>query len=219
LQNVEDKDKSFTSGSIYARGDDDVDDNEEPPPITPIELLNRSVDEPGDSYTIISDVGRGQGRGRGCGRGRGGRDRGVAMGRGRDRGAGAPVQEEDYTGVKVAFSPDTKLWPEYVCLSDRIHKDNFLTRFNRMPPPDAMKDGKSVAVVGKRGTLGHRNKYEVNFEYSFFKPMFVKRDVIKKILVPGDVAPLQSTLPTAEASILAHGGTCATRHTTRAAVA
>jgi hypothetical protein len=67
----------------------------------------------------------------------------------------------------VAFPPDTSLWPEYQCPTDRIHKDKRLTMFNRMPPPGAMKDGKIVAVVGKRGTLAHRNKYEVNFEYSF----------------------------------------------------
>jgi hypothetical protein len=67
-----------------------------------------------------------------------------------------------------------------------------------------------VAVVGKRGTLAHINKYEVNFKYSFFKAMFARRDVVKMFLVTGDVAPIQSTLPTADASILAHGGTCAT---------
>jgi hypothetical protein len=79
-----------------------------------------------------------------------------------------------------------------------------------MPPPGAMKDGKIVAVVGKRGTLAHRNKYEVNFKYSFSKAMFARRDVIKMFLVHGDVAPIQITLPTADASILTHGGTCAT---------
>jgi hypothetical protein len=36
-------------------------------------------------------------------------------------------------------------------------------------------------------------------------------------LVPVDVAPSQITLPTADASILAHGGTCATRHAARVA--
>jgi hypothetical protein len=50
--------------------------------------------------------------------------------------------------------------------------------YNRVPPPGAIKDVKIVAVVGKRGTLAHRNKYEVNFEDSFFKAMFVRRDVI-----------------------------------------
>jgi hypothetical protein len=70
-----------------------------------------------------------------------------------------------------------------------------------MPPPDAIKDGTIVDDVGNRGTLDHRNKYEVNYEYSFFEPMFVERDVIKECLVPGDVAPIQSTLPTAEASM------------------
>jgi hypothetical protein len=89
--------------------------------------------------------------------------------------------------------------------------------YNRMPPQCAMKDDKIVAVVGKRGILAHRNKYEVNFEYSFFKAMFVRRDVIQNFLVPGDVAPSQSTQPSADASILAHGGTCATRHAARVA--
>jgi hypothetical protein len=84
-----------------------------------------------------------------------------------------------------------------------------------MPPPGVMKDGKIVAVVGNRGTLAHRNKYEVNLEYSFFKAMFMRRDVIKMFLVPGDVSPSHSTLPTADASILALGGTCATRHANR----
>jgi hypothetical protein len=76
--------------------------------------------------------------------------------------------------MNVAFPPYTTLWPAYPHLSDRIHKDKSLIMFNIMPPPDAMKDVKIVAVVGKRGTIGHRNKYEVNFEYSFFKAMFVK---------------------------------------------
>jgi hypothetical protein len=89
--------------------------------------------------------------------------------------------------------------------------------YNWMPSPGAMKDGKIVAVVGKRGTLAHRNKDEINLEYSFFKAMFVRRDMIKMFLVPGDAAPSQITLPTAYASILAHDGTCATQHTARLA--
>jgi hypothetical protein len=89
--------------------------------------------------------------------------------------------------------------------------------YNRMPPQCAMKDDKIVAVVGKRGILAHRNKYEVNFENSFFKAMFRRRDVIKMFLVPGDVAPSQITLSTGDASILAHGVTCATRHAARVA--
>jgi hypothetical protein len=77
------------------------------------------------------------------------------------------VPEEDYTDMKVAFPPETSLWPEYQRLSDRIHKYKRLTMYNRMPPPGAMKDVKIVAVVGKRGNLAHRNKYEINFKYSF----------------------------------------------------
>jgi hypothetical protein len=60
------------------------------------------------------------------------------MGCGRDHGDGAPVQEEYYSGMNVAFKPDTTLLPEYQRLSDRIHKDKHLARFNRMPPPDAI---------------------------------------------------------------------------------
>jgi hypothetical protein len=198
---VEQNDNSLASGSLYHRSDDNVDDEEG--------SFDVNV-APGDSNSITSVVGRGGGRGGGggggCGRGRG-RGRWSGSGRGRGRGRGASVPEQDYTGMKVAFSPDTSLWPEYQRLSDRIHKDKHLTMFNRMPPPGAMKDGKIVAVVGKRGTLTHRIKYEVNFEYSFFKAIFVRRDVIKMFLVPGDVAPIQSTLPTADASILAHGDT------------
>jgi hypothetical protein len=33
------------------------------------------------------------------------------------------------------------------------------------------------------------------FEYSSFKPIFMKRDVIERFLVEGDVSPKQSTLP------------------------
>jgi hypothetical protein len=48
--------------------------------------------------------------------------------------------------------------------------------------------------------------------------MFVRRDAIEMFLVSGDVAPNQSTLPTADASILEHIGTGATRHAARVAV-
>jgi hypothetical protein len=47
----------------------------------------------------------------------------------------------------------------------------------------------------------------------------VKRDVIKEFLVPDEVVPSQSTLITDEASILANGGNCVTRHAVRAAAA
>jgi hypothetical protein len=195
LKHVQQDDDSLASGSLYHHRDNNVDDDEG--------LGDVNV-APDDSYSITSIVNRGGGRGRGQGHGRG-------------RGRGASVPEEDYTGMKVAFAPDTSLWPENQRLSDRIHKDKHLTMYNRMPPPGAMKDGKIVAVVGKRRTAAHRNKYEVNFEYSFFNSMFVRRDVIKMFLVPGDMAPSQSTLPTANASILAHSGTCATRHAARVA--
>jgi hypothetical protein len=71
------------------------------------------------------------------------------MGSGRGLGGGAPVQDEDYTDRKVAFTSDMTLWPEYERLSDHIHKDNHLTRFNWMPPSDVKKDGNILAVVGK----------------------------------------------------------------------
>jgi hypothetical protein len=48
-----------------------------------------------------------------------------------------------------------------------------------MTPQTAMNDGMIVAVVGNTGTLAHENKYKFNFEYSFSKLMFVKRDAIK----------------------------------------
>jgi hypothetical protein len=50
----------------------------------------------------------------------------------------------------VALPPDTSFWPGYQRLSDRIHKDKHLAIYNQMPPPGEMKDGKIVAVVGKR---------------------------------------------------------------------
>jgi hypothetical protein len=87
-------------------------------------------------------------------------------GRGRGSVGGAPVQDEDHTDRKVEFTLYMPLWPDYVHLSDRIHKNKLLTMFNRIPPPDAMKYGKIVSVVVKRGTLAHKNKYKVSFEYS-----------------------------------------------------
>jgi hypothetical protein len=51
---------------------------------------------------------------------------------------------------------------------------------------------KIIAILGDWGTLAHRNKFKMNFEYSFFKPFFVKTGVIKEFLVVGDLAPRQS---------------------------
>jgi hypothetical protein len=68
-----------------------------------------------------------------------------------------------------------------------------------------------VAIVGKLGTQANQNKYEMCFEYSSFKPMFMKRDVIERFMVEGDVVPKQSTLPPPEVSIEAHGGTASSR--------
>jgi hypothetical protein len=47
--------------------------------------------------------------------------------------------------------------------------------------------------------------------------MFLKRGAMKEFLVTGDVVPSQSTLPTAEASILVNGENCVTRHAAQAA--
>jgi hypothetical protein len=47
--------------------------------------------------------------------------------------------------------------------------------------------------------------------------MFVKRDAMKEFLVHGDVSPNQSTLPTAEASILKNCGNCVPHHAAQAA--
>jgi hypothetical protein len=166
FQNVKENDDSFTSGLIYDHGDDGVDDDGDVPPRTPIELRNGYDGVPDDCNNTIFDVRRGRGRSRG------GNGRGLARGRGCGHGGGAPVLDDDNTVRKVAFPPDTTLWSEYVSLSDHIHKDNHVTMFNWMPPQDAMKDGKIVAGVDKRGTLAHKNKYDVNFEYSFSSRCF-----------------------------------------------
>jgi hypothetical protein len=75
-------------------------------------------------------------------------------------------------------------------------------------PQDSLVDGNIVAVVGRRGSQAHKKKYEMNFEYSSFKPMFRRRDAIKHFLVQVDVAPSQSSLPPTEVSIEANGDTC-----------
>jgi hypothetical protein len=56
-QNVKENDELSASGSIYASGDDDVDDDEDVPPRTPIELQNRYVGAHGDINTTTLDVG------------------------------------------------------------------------------------------------------------------------------------------------------------------
>jgi hypothetical protein len=50
---VEDNDESFTSGSVYHHGDDDVDDEEDVPPRNPNELQNQSVGQLGQ---LVCDV-------------------------------------------------------------------------------------------------------------------------------------------------------------------
>jgi hypothetical protein len=114
---------------------------------------------------------------------------------------------------------DASVWPDYSCLLEFIKKNKRLQVFNGVPPPDSLEDGNIVDIVGKRGTQAHKNKYETCFEYSSFKLMFMKRDVIERFLVEGDVAPRQSTLPLSEVSIEAHGGTAFSRAATRASAA
>jgi hypothetical protein len=139
-------------------------------------------------------------------------------GRGRGRGRAPTLPEEDYTGRKVAFTLDASVWPDYSRLLESIKKSKRLQVFNGVPPPDLLEDGKNVAILGKPGTQAHKNKYKMCFGYSSFKPMFMKRDVIERFLVEGDVAPEQSTLPLPKFSIEAHAGTASSRAVTRAAV-
>jgi hypothetical protein len=108
---VEQNDDSLASGSFYHHRDDAVDNDKGSADVNVA---------PGDSNSIKSVFGRGGDQG--CGRGRvRGRGRGCGQGRGRGRGRGASVPKEEYTGMKVAFPPDTSWWPEYQRLSDRIH--------------------------------------------------------------------------------------------------
>jgi hypothetical protein len=62
---------------------------------------------------------------------------------------------------------------------------------NRRPPQEVFENGNIISIVGKQGTRTHKGKHEVNFEYSSFKPMLVKRDTIDKFFVIGDVDLLQ----------------------------
>jgi hypothetical protein len=111
------------------------------------------------------------------------------------------------------------VWPDYSRILGFIKKNKLLQVFNGVPTPDSLEDGKIVAIVGKRGTQAHKNKYEICFKYSCFKPMFMKRDFIEHFLVEDDVAPKQSTLPQPEVSIEARGGTTSRCAATRAAAA
>jgi hypothetical protein len=51
-------------------------------------------------------------------------------------------------------------------------KDKLFSSFNGDPPHNSLVNGKIITIVGKRGTPSHRNKFEMNFEYSFFKPFW-----------------------------------------------
>jgi hypothetical protein len=142
---------------------------------------------------------------------------GRAAVRGRDRGrARAPtLPEEDYTGRKVAFPLDDSVWPDYSRLLEFIKKNKRLQVLNGVPQPDSLEDEKNVAIVGKRRTQAPKKKYEMCFEYSSFKSMFMKMDVIEHFLVEGDVAPEKSTLSPSEVSIEGRGGTASIRASTR----
>jgi hypothetical protein len=140
-------------------------------------------------------------------------------GRGSVRGRAPILPEEDYTGCKVAFPLDAFVRPDYSRLLEFIKKNKRLQVFNGVPSPYLVEDGKIVAVVGKRGTQAHKNKYDMCFEYPSSKQMFMKRDVIERFPVEVDVAPTKSTLPPPEVSIEAHGGTASSRVVTCAGAA
>jgi hypothetical protein len=108
----------------------------------------------------------------------------------------------------VAFPLDASVRQGYSRLLEFINKNKPLQVFNGVPPPDSLNDEKIVAILGNRGTQAHTNKYEMCFEYSSFKPMFTKRDVIECFLVEGD-----------EVSIEAYGGTTSSRAAAHAAAA
>jgi hypothetical protein len=83
----------------------------------------------------------------------------------------------------VTSPADVALWQNYVRLLEQIKKDKRFDSLNHHPPPEAFENGKVIAIVGRQGTHTHKGNHEVNFEYSSFKPMLVKRDVITKIHV------------------------------------
>jgi hypothetical protein len=58
---------------------------------------------------------------------------------------------------------DASVWPDYSRLLEFIKKNKRLQVFNGVPPPDSLEDEKIVAIVGKRGTQAHKNKYEMCF--------------------------------------------------------
>jgi hypothetical protein len=214
----DENDDSYASCSVY-HPELNQDDDEECPasPMRYILLRNRSVgvDLPAPVVDPPSLPVFAVARGRGQCRGRAGQASmcgpvveppslpvfAVARGRGRRgglfRGRAPTLPEED--------------WPDYSRLLEFIKKNKQLQVVNGVPPPDSLEDGKIVAIGGKRGTWAHKNKYEMCFEYSSFKPVFMKRDVIERFLVEGDFAPKQSTLPPSEFSIESRGGSTSSR--------
>jgi hypothetical protein len=104
--------------------------------------------------------------------------------------------------------------------SSRLDKnDKTFNAFNGTPSINSLVNGKLISIVWERGTFNHKNKFEVNFEYSSFVIFFAKTEVIKEILVEVDVAPIQSLASgglSATDSIYANGGTLTTHHASSA---
>jgi hypothetical protein len=103
----------------------------------------------------------GDGGGRGCVHGR---DRVRAA----PRAASRPMEEGYWSAGNPP--PDTTLWPEYKRLADRIKNDTKFSAFNGAPSPNSIVNGKIIAIMGKMGTLIHKNKFKMNLEYSSFMP-------------------------------------------------
>jgi hypothetical protein len=97
---------------------------------------------------------------------------------------------------RVRDPPKRHNWKEgHARLLECINKDNRFNVLNHHPPPEALKNGKVVAIVGKQGRHTHKGKHEVNFEYSSFNTMLVKHYVIDHFVVIGDLAPRQVPPP------------------------
>jgi hypothetical protein len=106
-------------------------------------------------------------------------------------GVEPPPPQADINGKKVSFPADVVLWPDYARILERISKDKRCYALNRRPPPEAFKNGKLIAIVGKQGTRTHKGNHKINFEEYSFKSMLVKYDIIDQLFLIGDVAPPQ----------------------------
>jgi hypothetical protein len=67
--------------------------------------------------------------------------------------------------------PHISYWPGYKRLSDLIRNYKIFTAFNSASPPSSLVNGKIIAIMGKRVNPAHRNKIEINFKHSSFKPV------------------------------------------------